>query len=301
VPDGGGGAAVDDVSRLVVRLGGVATRAEIVAATSREALEAAVATGAVRRIARGRYATLDLGQAVTHARSVSGVLSGLSAAGYWGWAVKWPPEKTEVTVPRNRSRARYGDGLLVRRRDLPESAVVDGVVTSRVQTVLDCAARLPFDEALSVADSALRDPELMTDDLHAALGSVPRNGRSRVSRVVESADGGAANPFESCVRAVALEVPGLAVRTQVQVGTTGWVDLADPNLRIVIECDSWEFHSGEDLFRRDVRRYTDMVRAGWLVVRFVWEDAMHRPDRIRDVLSDVVALRRASGSSHGPR
>lgn len=70
-------------------------------------------------------------------------------------------------------------------------------------------------------------------------------------------------------------------------------------LKIVIECDSWEYHSGEDLFRRDVRRYTDMVRTGWLVVRFVWEDAMFRPGRVRRVLDEVVALRLAKrGNVH---
>ena len=38
---------------------------------------------------------------------------------------------------------------------LPRSDV-EGWATSKVRTVLDCAAELPFDEALAVADSALR-------------------------------------------------------------------------------------------------------------------------------------------------
>ena len=185
----------------------------------------------------------------------------------------------------------------LRRRDLSDNAVVDGIVSSRAQTVVDCARLLPFDEALSVADSALRDPKVTAAELLAAVEVSPRSGRDKVRRVVENADEDAANPFESCVRAVALDVPGLGVRTQVQVDNVGWADLVDTDLRIVIECDSWEFHSGEDLFRQDVRRYTDMVRRDWMVVRFVWEDAMHRPDRIRDVLNDVVALRRRQAPS----
>lgn len=281
-----------EVASLVSSHGGVATRAQILAGATREALEIAVLRGAVRRIARGRYATHEVDEAVARARSVSGVLSGLSAAQYWGWAVKRVPDRTEVTVPRNRSRTSHPDEVAVRRRDLPPGSVVDHLVTSRVQTVLDCALALPFDEGLSVADSALRDPEVAREELMSGVEDAPRIGRSRVRRVVECADPGAANPFESCVRAVALDVAGLTLRTQVQIRGVGWVDLADTDLKIVIECDSWAFHSGEDLFRRDVRRYTDLARAGWLVVRFVWDDAMHRPDRVRGVLTDVVALRR---------
>lgn len=280
-----------EIVDLVNRLGGVATRAAILEVFERAELELAVATGRLRLIARGRYATYDVNDSVVAARSVSGVVSGLSAARLWGWAVKQPPREPVVTVARNRAVTR--PGIEVRRRDLPLGAIVDGQVTSRAQTVVDCARDLPFDEALCVADSALRDPRVERGELLAAATASPRTGRPRVLRVVDLADGRAANPFESCVRAVALDVPGLTVVPQHPVGTTGWADLVDPKLKIVIECDSWQYHSGVDLFRRDVRRYTDMVRAGWLVVRFTWEDAMYRPDRVRQTLLDVVALRLA--------
>lgn len=278
-------------------MGGVATRAAILDVFDRAELELAVAAGKLRLIARGRYATHDVRASVVAAHSVSGVISGLSAAEWWGWAVKTSPRQPVVTVARNRAVTR--PGVDVRRRNLPPGAVVDGLVTSRAQTVVDCARDLPFDEALSVADSALREPRVGRAELLEAAKQAPRTGRCRALRVVTLADGGAANPFESCVRAVALDVPELNVVTQYQVGGGGWADLVDPVLKIVIECDSWEYHSGEDLFRRDVRRYTDMVRTGWLVVRFVWEDTMFRPGRVRRVLDEVVALRLAKrGNVH---
>jgi very-short-patch-repair endonuclease len=63
------------------------------------------------------------------------------------------------------------------------------------------------------------------------------------------------------------------------------------SLRIAVEAESLEFHALPDAFRYDVRRYTAMTRLGWLVVRFVWEDVMHRPAYVADVLADLVALR----------
>lgn len=267
----------------------MAERSALLSVFTSDELAAAVSDGRLRRIARARYSTLDADEIRVQAASVGGVISGLSAARWWGWGVKRDPARTVVTVPRNRPVAR--PDLDVRRRDLPPHAVVDGFVMSKPYTVVDCARTLPFDEALAVADSALRDPTVTRADLVRAADASPRSGRPRVQRVVRLADARADNPFESCVRAFALDVPGLDLVPQVQVGHVGWADLVDVRLRIVVECDSWAYHSGEDLFRRDVRRYTDMVRQGWLVVRFVWEDAMAKPDRIRDTLTDVVRLR----------
>ena len=70
-------------------------------------------------------------------------------------------------------------------------------------------------------------------------------------------------------------------------------DVADLELRIAIEAESFEFHALPEAFRDDVRRYTEMARLGWLVVRFVWEDVMHRPEYVHEVLVDIVRLRAA--------
>jgi very-short-patch-repair endonuclease len=58
----------------------------------------------------------------------------------------------------------------------------------------------------------------------------------------------------------------------------------------VVECESHEFHSQPEAFRYDVRRYTRMVLAGWIVVRLVWEDVMHKPDAVHATLVDAVRL-----------
>ncbi len=53
---------------------------------------------------------------------------------------------------------------------LPRSDI-DGWATSKVRTVLDCATELPFDEALAVADSALRHGDVTREELDAAMPS----------------------------------------------------------------------------------------------------------------------------------
>ncbi len=163
--------------------------------------------------------------------------------------------------------------------------------TSRVRTALDCARTLPFDEALAVLDSALRAGHVRRADLLAAAQTGPRTGRPAALRAIEAASAKAANPFESVLRAIALEVVGLDVVAQGQVGPFH-ADVADLELRIAIEAESFEFHALPEAFRHDIRRYTQMTRLGWLVVRFVWEDVMYRPAYVHAVLADLVALRR---------
>ena len=111
--------------------------------------------GEVFRVSPGVYALTDCDAARVAAARVGGVVSHLSAAQHWGWKVKLPPERPTVTVPRRRSGLK-ADGIEVHWADLTSQQVHCGV-TTKVQTVIDCARVYPFDVALAVADSALRD------------------------------------------------------------------------------------------------------------------------------------------------
>lgn len=106
------------------------------------------------------------------------------------------------------------------------------------------------------------------------------------------ADGLAANCFESLVRAIALEVPGLSVRPQVNITLPAgeiWVDLADERLRIVIEADSFTFHGTPAALVKDARRYNWLTVDGWRVLRITWQDALNEPGLVAQWLAELVA------------
>lgn len=63
----------------------------------------------------------------------------------------------------------------------------------------------------------------------------------------------------------------------------------------MIEADSSAWHGSRAALRRDAQRYNEMVRTGWIVLRFTWEDVMLGPERVREVLTDVVALAQRRG------
>lgn len=272
------------------RLGSVADAVTLRGICTPWQIRVALRDGRIVRPGPQRYALPGAQEAHLAAARVNGVVSHVSAAIFWGWKVKTAPEVPVVTVRRGRRiDEERRKGVDVRRLNLPSTAVHRGMVTTRVQTVVDCIRTLPFDEALSIADSAIREGCVTRAELLQAVEASPRTWRPRAMRVARNADGRAANPFESCLRAIALEVPGLCVEPQFPVPGIGHADLGDRHLRLLIEADSYEFHADEQAFRHDIRRYTDMVRAGWSVVRFCWEDVMFRQDYVRQVLADMVA------------
>jgi very-short-patch-repair endonuclease len=275
------------------RLGGVARRQDLVPLTTGLDLRAAVLCGDIVRDARGRYSLASVDKARRTAHAVTGVLSHTSAALHWGWAVKTVPAKPHVTVRRKR-RLTIEQRLLVvaHWRDLAPEEVVDGV-TSRERTLLDCITGLPFDEALSVADSALRTRSISPARLTRLAATAPGNGARRARRVAAHADRRAANPFESTLRAIAIDVKGLEVTPQLTIETPRLIaspDLVDPRRRIVLEADSHTWHSSRKALRRDCRRYNALVLDRWTVLRFTWEQVMFEPDDVRSCLEDVVVL-----------
>ena len=197
-----------------------------------------------------------------------------------------------MTVPakRNVSPARR-DGVTVRWRDIPPHDVW-GDVLRPGPTVVDCARSLPFDEALAIADSALRQGAVSRTELLRLAEQVTTTGRARSLRVAREATPLAANPFESVLRAIALDVPGLDLRPQVVIRDRGWTgrpDLVDEGRRLVVEAESFEFHGRRNALRRDCERYTALTLLGWTVVRFAWEHVMFDPGYVSGVLHQLAS------------
>lgn len=277
-------------------MGGVATRRQLLVAGNGPMLDRHLAAGRIVRLSRGRYA-LPIGRdGELAARRLSGVAVARTAAGHWGWAMKWTPRRPQIAVPRGRRvSAEAQREYDVRWLTITDTDVVDGWVTCPVRTAIDCARSLPFDEALAIADSALRSRRVSKQDLEAACADLPNRGAAAVRRVVDEADARAANPFESVLRAIGLEVDGLHLEPQVEIreaGTGRFIarsDLVDKRLRIVAEAESFEFHGERELFERDCFRGNDLVLDGWLFLRFAWTPVMTRAHQVRRTLERATA------------
>jgi very-short-patch-repair endonuclease len=67
------------------------------------------------------------------------------------------------------------------------------------------------------------------------------------------------------------------------------VDLGDRRRRIALEADSFEYHGTRRALRDDCRRYDELARAGWTVLRFAWEHVVGDPRWVASVVTDVCA------------
>ena len=231
----------------LTRLGGAADHRTLLRVTSRRRLRTALTRGEIVKVGHGRYALPTADDGLQAAARLTGIASHLSAAAQHGWQLAHRPERPSIIVPRNRKLPPHRrSGVDVRWRDLAPHER-DGLVTEPHRTVIDCAKDLPFAEAVAVADSALRNRDVDPEHLERLALALPSNGRTQALRVVTEATPLAANPFESVLRAVALDVPGLDLRPQVWIqerGFSGRPDLVDRERRLVVEAESFEFHGG---------------------------------------------------------
>jgi very-short-patch-repair endonuclease len=272
---------VDPVEALEA-LGGAAGSRSLLRLTTARKLRTAISRRQIIRIGRGRFRLPDADRALAKAIELGGMVSHLSAAQWHGWELPFPPALPWVSIPRN-AKVRGVRGCELKWADPSEER---GPVTSPLRTVIDCMRVLPFPAALTVADSARRHGDVDSEVLVRGAAGVRGKGAAEARRVAEHASPLAANPFESVLRGIALDA-GLEVRPQspVPLGPiTVHPDVVDRGRRLVIEAESWEWHSGKEAFQRDCWRYTMLVVDGWTVLRFTWWQVMHEPDFVRSCL-----------------
>lgn len=281
-----------DAAEVVRRLGGNATWRKITQYSSDHSLKRAVATGSLRKIARGVYALPETPLPYPAAASARGLVSHQSAAQHWKFEALHPDTSTHVTVPRH-ARPEPVRGVKLHFSDVPGVDDHDGV-TSPIRTVLDCALTMPFAEALSIADSSLRLGVVEPDELVAAALARRGAGRQRMIRVAGEATADAANAFESGLRATVIEagIEGFQPQLRIQLPNRDiWVDLGDPEREMALEGDSYAFHGSPEALRSDCARYNELIRLGWLPLRFAYDHVALEAAWVASVVADTCALR----------
>jgi len=282
------------VAEVLAQLGGSATFAELSAVVSRRALARAVDSGDAVRLVRGLYGHPQLAADRSTALAYAGALSHTSAAQAWRLPLLSPPPKPHVTLPTHR-KPRPGPPAVLHWTDLPATDLRRGL-TSLERTVVDCARMLPFAEALAVADAALATGQVSAEELQVAAAGAHDRGRSNALAFASAADARSASFLESLVRGLLLSAGIYDFEPQVLVctaGRTARVDLGHRQTRIALEAEGYEFHGSPAKFAEDCRRYDDLVGAGWLVLRFTYQQVLGDPDWVIATVRSALAQRGA--------
>lgn len=289
---------------------------------NRHQLRSLVATGEVRRVFRGAYAssrsptTVQLRvRAAALVVPEHCVVVDRSAAWLHGvdcWPGGWPEGGQHLEmVSANREPSRRAE-LLGGRRELHPTEIteLDGVrVTTPLRTACDCARLRGRWTALAALDGFMRLHGLTQSDFAQALpGYRGKRGCIQLRELVPLAIPQAESAAESWVRLaihdaglpppvpqLALEVPGFgSVR----------LDLGYPLLRVAVEYDGVRFHSSSEQVARDLARRDALRRFGWIVIVLTRDDlgpgALEgRMQSLRRVLEDRAPASRRVYSLRG--
>ena len=197
----------------------------------------------------------------------------LTAAALWD-LLPIPRSPIEIVVPVTRNPK--ADGFVVHRSRRPiDAVVVDGVpTTSPARTIEDLSRRLPVGRLEDVVDKALYRRLVTPDDLRIPAGPLGRlmSDRGVVESPLEAQflrllrDGG-----------LPLPVPQFEIRRGGIL--IARVDFAYVRERIVIELESYQYHSGRGAFDRGNQRFKELQAAGYLVLPFTSTDT-RRPKQV---------------------
>ncbi len=207
----------------------------------------------------------------------------------------------EVVTPRPR-RHRDPHALAHRWRVLPPHHLteVERIVTTRVaRTLVDLAGVLHPARTERAVDNCLAARTATIGALRAVFIDLARPGRKGIGvmrRILDERSTGYVPPaseLEACFLAILARYDLPQPERQLDVGDAeGWigrVDFAYPEVKLLIELDSYRFHSSKLDQEADAARDRRLRVAGWRVERFGWSDVSH-PQRIL-ALFDAPGLR----------
>lgn len=246
---------------------GVHTYRELCATgASRRQIGEALATGDLRRLRRGWYATSSADPDVVAAVGAGGVLSCVSALrlhGVWVPETELEPVKVHVRGNSQAHRRRLGFCTQYRRPEREESAV------DAVPIALRHAVRCVDEETFVVLCDSVLNLRLME---RASLDAMFRTAPAAVRALLSLVDPGAQSGLETIGR-LRFGAMGFQVRTQVVIPGIGRVDglIGD---RLIIEYDGRAHHSDDAAFANDRRRDRVAVVKDYLVLRLTYADVL---------------------------
>jgi very-short-patch-repair endonuclease len=242
----------------------------------------------------GRPATtpLEKASAAVLACGSTAALSHSSALTHWGVWKRWDqpfevavlhgnPRPKGITPHRSRSLKRY------------DTTVHYGIrVTKLARAVLDIAPRLTEDQLPRTVDNALHTPWMTHGHLVDQLLRNPRHpGAKRVRAYLTTGHGPSRSDWERAYPAFCRRYDLPEARLSRRVGRHT-VDAIYEDEGLIVELDSWEFHSSKAAFEEDRDRDADNLALGLPTVRLTWERMFNEPDREAARLHAILATLR---------
>jgi very-short-patch-repair endonuclease len=253
--------------------------------------------GSVHADRRAHLTHASLARASVLVAGAGAVASHATAARLWDLDVPPDPDVHAIVDPRRRIQV---PGLRLHRIAVTDSevGVRRGVVVTRLdRTVADCLLWFPGDAGRALVTHVVQRRIITLGEIRRALQLCgQRHGSTRAWSTLADADAGAHSVAELKVHRL-LQRAGVTgwvanVAVHDQRGLIGYADLLFDDARLVVEIDGRAHHSDPASFQRDRERQNRLVRAGYTVLRFTWDDIVRRPDVLVSQVCDMTRGRR---------
>lgn len=231
---------------------------------------------------------------------LTGIVSGPVAARLGGWAL---PGDDRIVILGEHDRVQVPGVRVLRRDDPAWPAERRGLRLARpIDALADTLICRSLMEARDLVDLALQQRWINPasfDELIGRRAGRGRRGVGRLRHLLPRVVSGSRSEAEHRMRPL-LDQSGTGpwVANYPVYGPHGRVeaelDFALEALKIAVEVDGRAYHSDERAFERDRARQNRLVVAGWLVLRFTWEQIVHRPHEVIAAIMDAVDLRMAT-------
>lgn len=269
---------------VAARSHGVVTRTQLFSAgLTRRQIDRRIQNGTLIRVHPGVYRVGHAAPSVearymaaVRACGDAAVLSGQAAGHLWG-LLRGPPPPPEATAPTQRRVA----GVACRRcrnLDRRDKTLWRGIpVTSLPRTLVDLAAALPQPDLARACHEAGVRHRTTPKQVAAALDRRPNSiGAGKLRRVLHGEVRVTLSKLESrflaLLRANGLPLPA----TNTRFGRRR-LDCYWPDRRLVVELDSYRFHSSRHAWEEDHRRERLVRARGDEFRRFTWGDVSETP------------------------
>ena len=244
-------------------------------------ITSSVRAGRLIRLRRNRYGRLDLDDTIAVAVRIGGRLTCLSLLQILGvFVLRVSAVHTQVPANSSRLGAPTSGGVRVHWADEPEHDLLH-VTSLRAAVIHSMRCQSPR-TAVATLDSLVHHGLVTMTQLEAMFLELPARFRTLLRLVDPSAESGP----ETFVRLI-LRALGVSYETQVLIVGVGRVDFVVDGW-LVVECDSRTFHEGWTKQKQDRERDLAAARLGYVTVRPLAADILHRPDTIADALRDVI-------------
>lgn len=202
----------------------------------------------------------------------------------------------ELVVERWTRRHRPPEILVHETKDLVAGDIgaIDGIpCTTLVRTLVDLPAVTHDQRVGDALDGATRYDPTVLDRVrrrHREVARRGRNGTTRLRRVLaarldgEQVDSGFERLALDLIATASLPRP--VTQHQIRDGDfTCYLDLAWPDRRIAMECDSVEHHLNLTAFQWERDRRRHLIALGWTVLEFTWVDVTQRGGMVLQTLA----------------